>query len=339
MFKEIENSNIMTRLMRAVILEDYNEADAILSDENFDPNLKTKTWGAPVLTALITVLSGVDKIQNTTALKSLFKRIAQHPKFDPNVKDDGGETVLMHIARSGLYNWLVPFIMLNKKVDLTVQNFMHLDVMQIANRAKNTTMLDVLLTHKRMNHRGLPKKIVGLPKKVKTIENTVFLNRVDVAYSSLAKVDQFSMYHVLKNFLEGKYDEAYKIVMDEKFDPNETNRWDEPALTNLIYISQDKACQYDEEQFRKIATAIVNREEFDVNYQDAEFNTPLMVSITFKKLHWLTELMYEKPEARCDLTNDCGLTLLGVAIQANERDFYNHLVENTIKKVTVPHNA
>ena len=329
----------MSRLMRAVILEDYNEADTILSDDSFDPNMKNKTWGAPVLTALINVMSGVDKIQNTNALKALFKRIAQHPKFDPNIKDDGGETVLMHIARSGLYNWLVPFIMLNKNVDLTAQNFMHLDVMQIANRANNTAMLEVLLTHKRMNHRGLPKKIVGLAKKNKTINNTTFINKLDVAYSSFAKVEQFSMYNVLKNFLEGKYDEAYKIVTDEEFDPNETNRWDEPAITNFIYVSQDKDCKYDEEQFRKIISAIVKRDEFDVNFQDADLNTPLMVSMQFNKLHWLTELMFGKPDVKLDLINSCGLTLLGVAIQANEREFYNHLIQHTIKEVKVAHNT
>lgn len=329
--------SVLTRLMKAVILENYAEADSIISDESFDPNMKSQTWGAPVLIALVTVLSGVDKIHDKDALKEIFKKVANHPKFDPNVTDAAGETVLMHIARTSAYNWLVPVILMNKDVNLTLQNSLHLDVMQIASRHSNNAMLDILLLHKRSNHRGLPKKIVGRVKRVKKpdvhLANNFMHERLCLAYDKEAKENEYSMYYVLKNFLDMRYDKALEIIRNEKFNPNEMNRWDEPALTTLIYISQDQKCTYTADGLMDIAKAIIYDPSFDVNCLDNDYNTPLMVSMQFKNLHWLTEALFVKPTAKIDLTNDMGLTLLGIAIKTGDREFYNELIQKSYQEV------
>jgi ankyrin repeat protein len=289
---EDKSISIISLLLRAMIIGDYKNALDFVENDKFDPNEKTKACGAPILTALITVLSGMKKFECDPDAKKVFLKIIKNEKFNPNETDTERETVLMHIARTrNQFEWMIPYILENEKTDVTIKNYMNKTAVDIALQHDNSAMADLMMIHrlkKKSSH--LPKKIAGLKKKpvVDKEVSLTMVNRVEYAFSGEAKDNPFSLYWVLVNFFKHEYDECVRIINDIHFDPNETDKWEEPALTSLIYYSQDSSFKYDEDGLKKVAEAIMNHRGFDVNAIDADSNTVLMVCMSFKKLNWLT---------------------------------------------------
>ena len=336
---EDKNISIISWLLRAMIVGDYKNALEFVEKEEFNPNEKTKTWGAPVLTALITVLSGMKKFECDPDAKKVFIKIIKNEKFNPNETDTEGETVLMHIARTrNQFEWMVPYILENKKTDVSIKNFMHKTAVDIALHHENSTMADLLMIQNlkdRSSH--LPKKIAGLKKKpvVDKEVSLAMVNRVERAFDGEAKDNPFSLYWVLVNFFKHEYDECVRIINDVHFDPNESDRWEEPALTSLIYYSQDSSFKYDEEGLKKVAMAIVNHRGFNVNAIDADCNTVLMVSMSFKRLNWLTRELFKISSAKIDQVNDMGEDLKQIAKNCYNTPLYEELIKTSYTEANV----
>jgi ankyrin repeat protein len=333
---------LISQLLKAIIVEDYASAIEIVTSDKFNPNETNESWHAPVLTAIVCVLSTTDKATDQANLKEILKEIVKNEKFNPNILDTEGETVLMHIARHPSFNWLVPFIMNTGKVDITVKNFMHRDAIEIAESEGNTTLADILLPLKAHDHKGQPRKRVGIKKitKVTTINvsadvNDNVINRIEKAFGPDNKKNPVSLYNLLSSFFKGDYTTCMEIVRDPNFNPNECDKWDEPALSSLIYYSQDAKASYNEEMFKDIADAIIKNRRFDVNALDADCNTVLMVAMGFPKLHWLTEMLFSIQSARLDVMNDSGETIRQIAENCGNGEFYNHLVRKSFEAAEV----
>jgi hypothetical protein len=228
------------------------------------------------------------------------------------------------------------------KVDLSIKNFMHRDAIEIAEHTDNSVFVDILLPLKAQNHKGQPKKRVGIKKVAKVVNITAnsnsnenILRKVEVAFIDEAKKSPVSLYNLLVNFFKGDYSTCIQIAKDPNFNPNECDRWDEPALSSLIYYSQDANVEYDEEMFKKIADAIISNKRFDVNALDADCNTTLMVAMGFPKLKWLAERLFSINSARLDIINDCGYNIREIADGCGNGDFYNHLVMKTFEMADV----
>lgn len=336
---EDKNISIISLILRAMIIGDYKSALSYVEKEGFDPNEKTKTWGAPVLTALITVLTGIKKFECNPDVKKVFLTIIRNEKFNPNETDTEGETVLMHIAKTkNQFEWMVPYILENKKTDVTLKNFMKKTAIDIALYHENSAMADLLMIQKMKNNSShLPKKIAGLKKKpiVDKEISLAMVNRVEHAFDGEAKENPFSLYWVLVNFFKHEYDECVRIVSDVHFNPNETDRWAEPALTSLMYYSQESSFKYDEDGLKKIAMAIINHRGFDVNAIDADCNTVLMVSMSFKKLNWLTRELFKISSAKIDHVNDMGEDLKMVAKKCFNTPLYEELIKTNYTEANV----
>lgn len=336
----------ISQLLKAMIVEDYANAIEIITDKEFNPNETNKTWGAPVLTAIITVVGQLGKITDKDNFKTILKEITKHEAFNPNVVDAEGETVIMHIARHPDFNWLAPFIISNKMFDINKRNFMHKDAIDIAEKAGNTTLADILLPLKGQTvaHMGMPKKIVGIKKdrakktaveNLKKSGNELVLDRVEKAFSPDAKKNPVSLYNLLVNFFKGNYKECMQIVKDVNFNPNECDNWDEPALSSLMYYSQDSRVVYDEDEYKKIADAIISLRRFDVNALDADCNTILMVAMGFPRLKWLAEKLFDIQSARLDVINDMGYDIREIAESCGNDEFYNSLVRKSFQPAEV----
>ena len=336
---EDKNISIISWLLRAMIVGDYKNALGFVENKDFDPNEKTKTWGAPVLTALITVLSGMNKYECDPDAKKVFLKIIKNEKFNPNETDTEGETVLMHIARTrNQFEWMIPYILENEKTDISIKNFMKKTAIDIALYHENSAMADLLMIQKLKNNSAhLPKKIAGLKKKpiVDKEINLAMVNRVEHAFNGEAKDNPFSLYWVLVNFFKHEYDECVRIINDVHFDPNETDRWEEPALTSLIYYSQDSSFKYDEEGLKKVAMAIVNHRGFNVNAIDSDSNTVLMVCMSFKRLNWLTRELFKISSAKIDHVNDMGEDLKQIAKNCYNTPLYEELIKASYTEANV----
>ena len=327
----------ISQLLRAIIVEDYASAISIITSDKFNPNETNSSWGAPILTAVINVISDQNKITDDKNFKEILKEITKHKDYDPNVKDAEGETIIMHIARKPKFNWLVPFIMNTGKVDLNVKNFMHRDAISIAEKCGNTTLADILIGARVADHKGLPKKRVGIKKKAiikpisPNVANKTILERIENAFDYAQKQNPVSLYNLLVNFFKGDYTTCINIVRDVNFNPNECDKWDEPALSSLIYYSQDSKVEYDEDKFKRIVDAMLEIPSFNVNALDADCNTILMVAMGFPKLKWLTEKLFSISSARLDVINDQGDTVRTIAENCGNGEFYNHLVRKTFE--------
>lgn len=333
---------IISRLLKAMIFEDYKEAMDIVTNEDFDPNEKTRTWGSPVVSALITVLSGSKSKTLCAEAKAVFKAIVSNKNFCPNVCDKENETVLMHIARNAEFNWLAPFILDSKNIDLTVKNYMGRTALDIASYMQNNVVRDLLLTINMknvVNH--LPKKKVGLKKKKQTTQMQVsvsssdVLNNIELAFSDESKENPVSLYYLVKYFVQGNYDECLRIVKSVHFNPNETDRWEEPALSSLIYYSQDSTVHYDTEKFKEIAKEIINARTFDVNAIDADCNTVLMVAMGFPNLGWLVKELFKISSARIDVMNDMGEKLEDIAAKCGNSELYSDMIRRSYETAKV----
>jgi hypothetical protein len=215
---------------------------------------------------------------------------------------------------------------------------MNKTAVDIAIHNDNSAMADLLMIHrlkKKSSH--LPKKIAGL-KKRPVVDKEVsidMVNRVEHAFNGDAKDNPFSLYWVLVNFFKHEYDECVRIISDVHFDPNEADRWGEPALTSLIYYSQDSNFKYDEEGLKKVAMAIVNHRMFNVNAMDADCNTVLMVSMSFKRLNWLTRELFKISSAKIDHVNDMGEDLKQIAKNCYNTPLYEELIKASYTEANV----
>ena len=328
-FKKMDIAeSIGFQLCNAIIAEDYSKAIDIISKKSFDPNERLGTWKMPIISYLIYLYDkGSVKDENTfrLVLKSIVKLI----EFDPNATDDSGETILMEIASNAEFNWLVPFILIKKNLDLSKKNDLGYDVMSIANMSHNTVMVDVLMAYKSKNLKHLPVNLKG-KEIIKQIdlehENEFVINKLIATFCVEQKKRPTSLYNLLMNFFTGKYDECIEIIRDVNFNPNESDRLQEPVVTSFIYYTQDIKANYDEEMLKKVVIEIVNHPRFDVNLVDCEGNSVLMVSMGYPKLNWLTEILFNKSNARLDLVNDLGEDLKEIADNVGNGHLYNALV-------------
>ena len=336
---EDKSISIISLLLRAMIIGDYKNALDFVENDKFDPNEKTKTCEAPILTALITVLSCMKKFECGPDAKKVFLKIIKNEKFNPNEIDTERETVLMHIARTrNQFEWMIPYILENEKTDVTIKNYMNKTAVDIALQHDNNAMAELMMIHrlkKKSSH--LPKKIAGLKKKpvVDKEASLTMVNRVEYAFSGEAKDNPFSLYWVLVNFFKHENDECERIINDIHFYPNETDKWEEPALTSLIYYSQDSSFKYDEEGLKKVAMAIVNHRRFNVNAIDADSNTVLMVCMSFKKLNWLTRELFKISSANINHVNDMGEDLKQIAKNCYNTPLYDELIKANYTEANV----
>lgn len=338
-----KNIPIISQLLRLLILENYDEALELVKSDKFNPNGTNTSWHAPVLSAVISVLSNAEKSLEKEGLKTVMKEIAKHKDLDPNIIDAEGETIIMHIARHPQFNWFAPFLMNNQKLDISIKNFMHKDAIDIAFACGNQTLADILLPLKMKGCKGLPKKRVGVKKTIKFTKPTEvngagrknILDRIEKAFDPDKKKNPVSLYALLTSFFLGEYSTCIQIVKDVNFNPNECDRWEEPALSSLIYYSQDAHVTYNEEMFKKIVDAFIQNKRFNVNALDADCNTILMVAMGFPKLKWLTEKLFNIQSARLDVINDSGETIRQIADNCGNGEFYNHLVRKSFETADV----
>lgn len=332
---------LISKLLRAIIVEDYASAIDVITDEKFDPNERNSSWGAPVMTVIITVLGNEDKYQCNKSFREILKEIVKHNDFDPNVTDSEGDTILMHIARHPEFNWLVPFLLCCKGINVNAKNFMKNDAIEIAKKKGNNVFADIIIGFKAENSiKHLPKKRIGIKKVAKIINinsnndaNLKVIERIENAFEDDKKKNPVSLYNLLVNFFKGNYDHCIQIVKDVNFNPNECDRWEEPALSSLIYYSQDAKVEYDETAFKKIVDAMISIPRFDVNALDADCNTILMVAMGFPKLQWLAEKLFNINSARLDVMNDMGENIRSIADGCGNGEFYNHLVRKSFETV------
>lgn len=335
----INDVPLISQLIRAIIVEDYATAIEVITDEKFNPNETNESWHAPVLTAIINIVTTTEKFNDVESLKEVLKEIVKHKDYDPNIVDYEGETVLMHIARHPSFNWIVPLIISTNKVDTKIKNFMHYTALDIAERYDNPVMVDILLSLNTDYSKGQPVKIKGLKKvtsiKVSSDENSNILEKIDWSFEEEQKVNPISLFNLLTSFFKGEYDTCIQIVRDVNFNPNECDKWDEPLLSSLMYYSQDSKAVYNEDMFKKIVDCIISNRKFDVNAINADCNTVLMVAMGFPKLKWLAEKLYNIQSARLDVMNDCGETIRDIANNCGNGDFYNHLIRKSFEMAEV----
>lgn len=331
---------VISKLLKAMIIEDYKEAMDIVSDDNFNPNEKTRTWEAPVISALLTVLINSKNKELPTEAKAVFKTIISNKNFNPNEVDKENETILMHIARNRNFSWLAPFILDCPSIDLYIKNYMGRTALDIANNTGNIIVRDLIIAYSTSVMRDhLPKKREGIKKKKKqaakvTVSNSI-LNNIEMAFSDEAKNNPVSLYNLIKYFIKGNYDECLRIVKDVHFNPNESDRWDEPALSSLIYYSQDSTVIYDAVKFREIALGIINNRMFDVNALDADCNTVLMVAMSFPKLNWLVRELFKISSARIDVINDMGEDINAIAEKCGNSELLSDMIRRNYETANV----
>jgi len=326
---------VISKLLKAMVLGDYKEAMDIVSDDNFNPNEKTKTWEAPVVSALITILSNSKQTSIfPSEAKAVFKAIISNKNYNPNEVDKENETALMHIARNKQFAWLAPFVLDCKGIDLGIKNYMGRTALNVANDVNNIAVKDVIMSYAiKDNMQELiahaPKKRIGKKKRPIKAETTVsvnVLNNVECAFDDESKENPVSLYNLIKYFIKGNYDECIRITKDVHFDPNESDRWGEPALSSLIYYSQDTSINYDAVKFREIALEIISKRTFDVNALDADCNTVLMVALSFPKLGWLARELFKISSARMDVINDMGETINEIAEKNGTSELLSDLI-------------
>ena len=161
---------VLSRILRALIVDDYATAIELVTDKGFNPNEKSVSTGMPVISAVINLFGNLSKVEDRNAFKTILNEVVKHPDFDPNITDKYGETVLMHIAKHKDFNWLLPFVLAHNNIDFDAKNFMKKDVVKIAESCGNNVFVNVVLMRKGQgNHIGLPKKRVGIKKKMHTV--------------------------------------------------------------------------------------------------------------------------------------------------------------------------
>ena len=134
------------------------------------------------------------------------------------------------------------------------------------------------------------------------------------------------MYWVLYHFFRGNYQEAENVVTSPYFNPNECDKFEDPALLTLVNHATVYNAKIDEDWYKRIAKYIVDCKTFDPNIINSEGNSPIMVTIGFKSLNWLSELLFNLPNTRIDFINEYGRILHGIAKEANNLVFYKGMI-------------
>ena len=337
---EKNNVPFISRIMRAMILEDYTQALDLVTSEEFDPNQRTKTWDSPIISAIITITEGMTHKKPLDDMKKVIQTIIKHENYNPNAVDAENETTLMRVARSKEFCWVAPMLLEKKFIDVNIKNYLGRTALDIAVMCNNSVVRDVLMVYKVKDCTlKQPKKITGLKKRNKatvvTVNNTNVLDKIENAFENDRKDDPFSLYNLVKNFLKGNYEECMRIATNVHFDPNEFDRWGEPALSSLVYYSQDANVTYDEAKFKEIASAIINNRQFDVNSLDADTNTPLMVAMGFPKLDWLVKSLFRISSARIDIKNELGEDLKEIANKCGNGALYDEMIRRSYETANV----
>lgn len=319
-----------SELVRNVLLEDFTAANIIVDSEDFDPNeISGSNWASPVVSSIISLVNNFSKMEDKESFKELLKKIVSKKGFDPNKADNGGDTVLMHIAKKKEYAFLMPIICKNCTLNLDRKTYVGKTALDIAKRYENEEFINAINEYMKSTdfYKGMPVKHCGIKKDYAHEVKPKEKKPIDVsdAFTREQKLNPVSSFWALKAFLEKNYDKCLEIISDEKFNPNEKNNWEEPFLTSLIYYSQDNRVEYDEEKFKDIASAIISKNEFNVNVIDANGDSVIMASMYFTKLKWLTKKLYISCKVNPGIVNDLGLNLRGIAKNMGAEEFLNRM--------------
>lgn len=329
----------VSQILRLLVLEDYAELINIIVSDDFNPNVKSDISESPLLLKLINLFgSGCVKIKDKENFQMIFTEIVNHKDFDPNIKDTDGETILTCIARCDKesFNWLVNPILAKGNVDIFAKNFMHKTCMDIAKKKNNTVFMSIINGFLFVKHLGMPRKRsfkkeselnIEISPNKKTFDcKSIITESIEQCYNEEQKKNPSSMYWVLYHFFRGNYQEAENVVTSPHFNPNECDKFEDPALLTLVNHATVYNAKIDEDWYKRIAKYIVDCKTFDPNIINAEGNSPIMVTIGFKSLNWLSELLFNLPNTRIDFINEYGRILHGIAKEADNLVFYQGMI-------------
>ena len=310
-----------TQLLQLILTEDYVGAMALISSEGFDPNEADPLYKTSLIQGLIPQLSSVKSVVNSSGLKEVMMWLISHKSFNPNAKDVDGETILMTLAKYPSFNWLSHIILKMKNLDYNARDSYARTAYGIAKTQHNTEFMQMFMDRSKSSdedksqHESKEGDSDKLPSQV--------LQHLKFTFTCRQLENPSSMYWIIKAVLEENYSEALRLADSVHLDTSEKDIWDEPAFMDMIeYIEMaSDEVNFNIDELSKIFDKIIRNRKFNPNMKNGDGNTPIMLAVQYKKLNWLTKMLYDLAGTELHHVNANGENILKIANGAGNDQF------------------
>ena len=313
-----------TQLLQLILTHDYGGAMAFINSEDFDPNESDPLYKTSLIQGLIPQLNGIKSVANSSELKEVMMWLISHKSFNLNAKDADGETVLMTLSKYPSFNWLSRIILKMKNLDYNARDSHARTAYDIAKTQRNTAFMEMFMDRlnppkshdeNKSQHGSNEEKSEKIPFQV--------LQHLKYQFTCRQLENPASMYWIVKAILEENYSEALRLADSVHLDTAEKDVWDEPAFMDMIeYIEMaSDEVNFNIDELSKIFDKIIRNRKFNPNMKNGDGNTPLMLTVQYKRLNWLSKMLYNLAGTELHHINANGENILKIANGAGNDQF------------------
>ena len=131
-----------------------------------------------------------------------------------------------------------------------------------------------------------------------------------------------------KAFASGDSDKCFMLWLDDDFDPNDRDGFDEPLIMNVMFFYAKSNTKMDEAYFKEIISLIIGHEKYNPNQKNEYKEIPLFYVARYPRLNCIAKKMLDLKKTIFNQENDVGLNLFDVAT-SNENNAFAAMLLNT----------
>ena len=130
-----------------------------------------------------------------------------------------------------------------------------------------------------------------------------------------------------KAFVMNDHDEQFNIWLDDSFNPNDTDCFQEPLIMNILTTyATSNTLKIEESDFKETVNLLIGHGDYDPNQTNEFLETPLFYVARHKSLNCVAKALMGIDGTKLALKNDVGINMFEIAIMNGNYEFAEMLL-------------